>query len=298
MSGSHRQISSSQHELDGIGGPTTHTEVARPLDRKDVLVHGSLKNLDRQQSEKADQEAFHRTSVKRREEQKAAEAARSGVASPTVPPKKSWMPPQLRQALKEMVDISIYKNVVFLIFSLASFLGMIAFYIPFTFITDLAGKRFEVDKDKAAYLISGIGGANIFGRIFWGWLADRPRSDPLLIHNVCVTIVGITLGFVPLCDGYNSVMVICIVFGFFVCTWEHIAYTHIMRKYFDYHHVSLICSGTYFDFFCSAPFISLLSIILTSRIGLEQLPSAFGQSQLVRGIASMCGTPIGGERFL
>ncbi|OQV25729.1 putative Monocarboxylate transporter 12 [Hypsibius exemplaris] len=257
MSGSHRQYSS-QHDLDAAGVLTKHTEVARPLDRKDVLVHGSLRNLDRQQSEQADQEAFKRTSLKRRQEQKALEAA----AVTGKPVKKSWMPPQLRQALIEMIDVTIYKNPVFLIYSLASFLGMLAFYIPFTFISDFAKERYGLDNETASLFISGIGAANIFGRIFWGWLADRPRSDPLLIHNICITIVGITIGFIPLCFDFTSLMVVSVVFGFFV-----------------------------------SPFISLLSIILTSRIGLTQLPSAFGQSQLVRGIASLIGTPIGGALY-
>lgn len=183
-------------------------EVAAPLERKDVHVQGSLKHLNRQESEQVEVEQFRKDSLTRRQQHAAA----SGV-----PPKKSWLPPQLRQALAEMADFRIYGNLVFLIFSLASFLGMIAFYIPFAFVPDHAIRQFGIDKGTSALLISGIGLTNILGRIFWGWLADRPRMDPLVIHNCCIFVVGIVVGFLPLCADYNSLMGICLLFGFFVC---------------------------------------------------------------------------------
>lgn len=40
-----------------------------------------------------------------------------------------------------------------------------------------------------------------------------------------------------------------------------------------------------------------MSTILTSRIGLEQLPSAFGQTQLIAGIASIIGPPLHGKFY-
>ena len=131
--------------------------------------------------------------------------------------KKSFLPAALRAALSEMADLSIYKNWTFLVFSLASFLGMVAFYVPFMFIPDLAVEYYAVSKDTAMTLVSVIGGANICGRIFWGWLADRPRMDPLVIQNVCLAIVTLVLACVPACPGFYTLMGLCTLFGFFVC---------------------------------------------------------------------------------
>ncbi|XP_055338782.1 monocarboxylate transporter 12-like [Paramacrobiotus metropolitanus] len=236
-------------------------EFLPPFARKDIVVQGSLKHLDRASKEKLELDSFRRDSqsgVSRRSQTKTTETI--VTTAPAEPPKKSFLPPELRQALKELSDFSIYTNVVFLIFSLASFFGMVAFYIPFMFITDYAKLNIEgVSNDQANLLISAIGLTNIFGRLFWGWLSDRPNMDPLIVHNCAITVVAIVLAFIPACLDYYSLAVVCGIFGFFV-----------------------------------SPFISLLSIILTSRIGLDQLPSAFGQSQLVRGIASMVGSPFGG----
>ncbi|GAU88389.1 hypothetical protein RvY_01098 [Ramazzottius varieornatus] len=253
-SGVYNQVLSTADLKDAsaVAGVQSHKEVAAPLDRKDVHVHGSLKHLDQEEKADADLQKFHSNNLRRDELQ--------GTSITT--PKKRRLSPQLRQALKDMIDLRIYGNVVFAVFSIGSFLAMIAFYIPFLFVPDHAVKEFQIEKDTAAWLISGIGLANIFGRLFWGWLADRPRMDPLVIHNCCILIVGIVLVFIPLCQDYISLMVVCAIFGFFV-----------------------------------SPYISLMSIILTRRIPLDQLPSAFGQSQLVRGVAAMIGPPIGGALY-
>lgn len=256
-------------DASAVAGVQKHKEVAAPLDRKDVHVQGSLKHLDQEEKADADLQKFHSNTLRQDE-----------LDTSITVPKKRRLSPQLRQALTDMIDLRIYGNVVFAVFSIASFLAMIAFYVPFLFVPDHAVKEFQIEKDTAAWLISGIGLANIFGRLFWGWLADRPRMDPLVIHNCCILIVGIVLVFIPLCRDYISLMVVCAIFGFFVCK---------STKYLLCFPENLIES---FDL--AAPYISLMSIILTKRIPLDQLPSAFGQSQLVRGVAAMIGAPIGG----
>lgn len=217
VSGSHRHYFSTPDISQGVR-KVRHVETAHPFDRKDVHLQGSLKHLDRASKEQADVVAFNRgsqSSVSRR--QKQIETVDSLAPVLPVATKKSWMPPQLRQALVELSDLRIYTDTVFIIFSISSFLGMIAFYIPFMFISDYAVRNFETERDMASFLISGIGLTNIFGRLFWGWLADRPNMDPLIIYNACILLVGVVLGFVPLCTDYTGLMAVCVVFGFFVC---------------------------------------------------------------------------------
>ncbi|XP_055331946.1 monocarboxylate transporter 13-like [Paramacrobiotus metropolitanus] len=169
------------------------------------------------------------------------------------------LPPLIRQALADMINFHIYRVPTFLIYSCASFIGSIAFLTPSFFLPSFAIEKFPIDKDTAATVITAICGAGIIGRIFFGALADRPRFDALKIHNLCIFASGVTLALVPMCTSFTGLLINGVVYGFFI-----------------------------------APYISLMSIILSSRMGLEQLPIAFGQTQLLAGIASMIGPPLHG----
>ena len=46
----------------------------------------------------------------------------------------------------------------------------------------------------------------------------------------------------------------------------------------------------------TAPFVPLTTVFLVDYLGLDRLTNAFGLLSLVRGIASMVGPPIAGER--
>ncbi|OQV13661.1 putative Monocarboxylate transporter 13 [Hypsibius exemplaris] len=170
------------------------------------------------------------------------------------------LPPLLHQALIDMTSLKVYLNPTFLIYSLASFIGSIAFLTPSFFLPDFAFKTFaNLDKETAAAVMTAVCGAGIFGRLIFGYLADHPYFDPLGIHNVCIFTSGVLLALVPVCGSFTILLVDGVFYGFFI-----------------------------------APYISLMSTILTSRLGLEQLPSAFGQTQLIAGLASVVGPPLHG----
>lgn len=72
------------------------------------------------------------------------------------------MPASFRATLAEMVDLSLLKDPVMLLLSLASLLTMMGFYVPFVFIQDLASEH-DVSKDDSQYIISIIGLTNTIG---------------------------------------------------------------------------------------------------------------------------------------
>ena len=83
------------------------------------------------------------------------------------------LPPLLHQALTEMVSLKVYLNPTFLAYSLASFVGSVAFLTPSFFLPDFAFQSYEgLDKETAAVVITAVCGAGIFGRIFCGYVFD------------------------------------------------------------------------------------------------------------------------------
>ncbi|XP_045213135.2 monocarboxylate transporter 4-like [Mercenaria mercenaria] len=98
--------------------------------------------------------------------------------------------------ISTMFDFDLLKSPTFLIYGLSCFFCMLGFYIPFTFIPDLA-EEIGVTSQKGAWLISIIGILNTVTRVAAAWLADRSWADPTKINGVVLTLCGIARLFVP-----------------------------------------------------------------------------------------------------
>ncbi|OQV25976.1 putative Monocarboxylate transporter 14 [Hypsibius exemplaris] len=168
-----------------------------------------------------------------------------------------WLPPKIREALGDMMSVKVYTSRIFLLYNIASFICSIAFLTPLFFLPSFAISMFGVEKFVSGWTVTSMSAAGIFGRVFFGWLADGSHLEPLRIHNISIFISGVVLALVPLCPTFEILLFAAVLYGFFV-----------------------------------APYIGLMSSILTSRLGLEQLPNAFGQTQLIAGIASLLGPPL------
>ncbi|KAH8386559.1 hypothetical protein KR093_001214 [Drosophila rubida] len=165
---------------------------------------------------------------------------------------------ETRDTFAEMMNFSLLKDAVFVIFSISNFCTSIGFNMPYLYMATHA-KTLGIGDQEASFLISCIGVANTAGRIILGYIADKPWVNRLLVYNVCLTTCGIATAMVPLCSNYNELLVYCSVFGFTI--------------------------GAY---------VGLTSVILVDLLGLEKLTNAFGLLLLFQGIASFIGPPIGG----
>ncbi|XP_060662208.1 monocarboxylate transporter 12 [Drosophila nasuta] len=168
---------------------------------------------------------------------------------------------ETRDTFAEMMNFSLLKDAVFVIFSISNFCTSIGFNVPYLYVAAHC-ETLGINKQQASFLIATIGVANTVGRIILGYIADKPWVNRLLVYNVCLTACGIATAMVPLCTDYNSLLVYCSVFGFTI--------------------------GAY---------VGLTSVILVDLLGLEKLTNAFGLLLLFQGIASFIGPPIGGWMY-
>ncbi|XP_017473738.1 PREDICTED: monocarboxylate transporter 12-B-like isoform X4 [Rhagoletis zephyria] len=158
----------------------------------------------------------------------------------------------------EMMNFSLLKDVVFIVFALSNFFTSIGFNVPYIYIVSQA-ETLQLGSEQSSYLIAIIGGANTIGRIVLGYLADKPWVNRLWVYNVCLTLCGVSTAMAPLCTGFYSLAGYCAAFGFTI--------------------------GAY---------VGLTSVILVDLLGLEKLTNAFGLLLLFQGVASFIGPPIGG----
>ncbi|XP_066992599.1 monocarboxylate transporter 12 [Anabrus simplex] len=166
--------------------------------------------------------------------------------------------PETADTLREMLDFSLLKDPVFILFTISNFFTSVGFNVPYVYLAVQAETR-GIEKDHASYLLAIIGIANTVGRIILGYVSDKPWINRLLIYNLCLTVCGIATAFSALCSNFYAFAVYGSVFGFTI--------------------------GAY---------VGLTSVILVDLLGLEKLTNAFGLLLLFQGIASLIGPPIAG----
>ncbi|KAL1494287.1 hypothetical protein ABEB36_009910 [Hypothenemus hampei] len=169
--------------------------------------------------------------------------------------------PETKDTLRAMLDFSLFKNPIFILFSASNLLTSIGFNIPYVYLVPKA-KEIGINIEMAGMLISIIGASNTIGRIVLGYLSDKPWINRLQVYNWCLTLCGIATFVSAFCFAFYSLAIYSAVFGFTI--------------------------GAY---------VGLTSVILVDLLGLENLTNAFGLLLLFQGIASLIGPPIAGSLF-
>jgi len=160
------------------------------------------------------------------------------------------------KGLKQMVDIGLLKNVVFIMFVVSNFLTSIGFNVPYVYQVDRAVNELGIVKEDANYLLSIVGIANTIGRVVLGFIADRPWVNRLYLYNTSLAICGLSMALSNFWTNYTGQAIFCAVFG--------------------------MTSGAY---------VGLTSVVLVDLLGLDNLTNAFGLLMLFQGIASVIGPP-------
>ncbi|XP_055548374.1 monocarboxylate transporter 5 isoform X2 [Wyeomyia smithii] len=160
--------------------------------------------------------------------------------------------------LQEMMNFSILKDPIFIIFTVSNFLTSVGFNVPYVYLAAQANSL-NIDTKQASYLLGIIGIANTVGRIILGYLSDKPWVNRLLVYNMSLTICGLATAFSVLCLDFYSLATYSAIYGFTI--------------------------GAY---------VGLTSVILVDLLGLDKLTNAFGLLLMFQGIASFLGPPLAG----
>lgn len=246
------EIHMMRRKRHNIAKGVNKSDYARPMYRRDIFYSGSMLHVPQFRSQPD---------------------VTSYVASVTtipdaVPPEEEtgcWkylcFSKVAKDILKEMLDISLLKDPVFLIACLGEVFGFIGLFVPFVYLAERA-IGLGIPDTQAAFLLSVIGITNTVGRVAAGWLADFPRVNSLLLHNVAIIAGGLACMLNTFCTTF-----------------------------------ALMCAFSAFFGLCVATYISLTTIMLCNLMGLEKLTNAFGLLTMTRGLSSIAGPPIAGLVF-
>ncbi|CAL1283660.1 unnamed protein product [Larinioides sclopetarius] len=222
----------------------SRSELSRPFYRQDILYSASLLHLPEFKKSNNDLSLY------------AASVTR--IPQEPIPEDSGCLSPAMRDTFRQMLDMSLLRSPTFLLLGAGGFLTLAGFFIPFMFVVDRAVQQ-GITMEEATYILPVIGLTNTIGRVFCGWISDRPSLNALTINN-CALVIG----------GLATALSTCV---------NSIAF--------------LLSYGALFGF-CIGCFATLRSIVIVELLGLEKLTNAFGLLLLFQGIASIIGAPVAG----
>lgn len=125
---------------------------------------------------------------------------------------KTW----LKEFFTEKIDWRLLRTWKFQVYCLSSFLGGVSSYMPYMYLQDRAVKEADIADLKAAFLISIVGIANIFGRLSTGMcsLTDKFCVDELFFYSSSCIVAGIATSLSVYCMDYFEFVIYAIFFGY------------------------------------------------------------------------------------
>jgi len=237
--------------------------VSHPMDRKDVFYSGSLNNIPMYRS---NPDLYHKSMTSIHKLGLDGTPLPSKQSSPVSPDvsKPGCCNTSNVQTCKKMIDLTLLKDPVFLLFAVSNFLTSIGFNAPFIYIPDRAEKELGLTRTQGAMLLSVVGVSNTVGRVLFGFTSDHPivRRRRLFVYNGALTVCGVATMLSVYATTYYTMIAYAATFG--------------------------ITIGAY---------VTLTSVLLVDLLGLEKLTNSFGILLLFQGVATLGGPPLAGSLY-
>lgn len=184
--------------------PVQRTTGSSVFNRKDIFYSGSLMNIPQYKSSPE----MYITSIQSIPEM--------------ISDDKEWclirclnLSPEMKDAIHQMLDFSLLKDVIFVLFVISNICTSIGFNMPYIYLPACAQEA-GIDENSSAFLVSIIGITNTIGRIVFGWMADRPWVNRLMLYNTALVICGVATALSPLSDSLPYLQGYAAVFGAFI----------------------------------------------------------------------------------
>ncbi|XP_003931845.1 monocarboxylate transporter 7 isoform X2 [Saimiri boliviensis] len=159
-----------------------------------------------------------------------------------------------------LLDFSILKEKSFICYALFGLFATLGFFAPSLYIIPL-GISLGIDQDRAAFLLSTMAIAEVFGRIGAGFVLNREPIRKIYIELICVILLTVSLFAFTFATEFWGLMSCSIFFGFMVGT---IGGTHI-------------------------PLLAEDDVV-----GIEKMSSAAGVYIFIQSISGLAGPPLAG----
>ncbi|XP_052050681.1 monocarboxylate transporter 7 isoform X3 [Apodemus sylvaticus] len=159
-----------------------------------------------------------------------------------------------------LLDFSILKEKSFICYALFGLFATLGFFAPSLYIIPL-GISLGIDPDRAAFLLSTMAIAEVFGRIGAGFALNKEPIRKIYIELICVVLLTVSLFAFTFATEFWGLMLCSVFFGSMVGT---IGGTHIPMLAED------------------------------DVVGIEKMSSAAGVYVFIQSISGLAGPPLAG----
>lgn len=115
---------------------------------------------------------------------------------------------------QKLLDISLFRNPFFYIFTWSFLLSQLAYFIP-TFHLVARAKTLGIDIMDASYLVSVAGITETVSQLISGWIADQNWIKKYQYHKSYLILCGVTNLLAPLATTFPLLMAYTIIFAIF-----------------------------------------------------------------------------------
>ncbi|KAB5555529.1 hypothetical protein PHYPO_G00035250 [Pangasianodon hypophthalmus] len=177
----------------------------------------------------------------------------------------AFQTPQRQQDTKrlcrnKLLDLSVLKEGSFLCYAGFGLFATLGFFAPQLYVVELSASM-GTERDKAAYMLSIMAVAEIFGRLSIGWILSCGHIRKIFVLLGCVLLMCLVLVLFTVVEGFGGLAVCCVLYGFLL---GNIASTHI-------------------------PMLAEDDIV-----GIDRMPLAVGVYVCIQSFAGLAGPPLGG----
>ncbi|XP_075938289.1 monocarboxylate transporter 13-like [Anarhichas minor] len=165
---------------------------------------------------------------------------------------------ELRTKILKYVDYTLITNARFMVYSMFGVFAALGFFAPALFLIPYARSK-GIEEYQAAALMSISAALDLFGRVFFGWVANLRLVDMVQQLTATVILLGTVLLLCPLASSFSELAVFSAAFGL---VYGAMVAIHIT--------------------------------VLAEVVGVNRLGSALGFFMLIRGSGGLLGPPIAG----
>ncbi|KAK3097753.1 hypothetical protein FSP39_012826 [Pinctada imbricata] len=115
-------------------------------------------------------------------------------------------------ARKLMQELKLWKNRVFVVWTLAITCVMFGFYIPYVHLVSYA-KDQGIPPEKGSILVMLLGGCTAFGRILFGRIVQSRILNRLAMHQLSMVVTGTAVMLLPLIKSFTGIIAYVLVIG-------------------------------------------------------------------------------------
>lgn len=122
-------------------------------------------------------------------------------------------PKQKMLTFKGMINVSIWKNKRYVIWASVIPIALFGYFVPYVHMKKFVEETFPNSDGKLPVVCIGI--TSGIGRLIFGYIADLPRIDRVMLQQLSFLAIGLSTMFLPFCKSFPWLLVITLVMGLF-----------------------------------------------------------------------------------